>query len=64
MKRKPKHPDGCPYCHGNGDCYGQCDERFKAQVSMILAPIRKLGKQIRAAMAASRKAHKAGQEGK
>ncbi len=43
---KKKATGGCPYCHGSGDCYGQCDERFKAQVAMIVAPMRKLQKDL------------------
>lgn len=37
---------GCPYCKGAGDCYGQCDERFKAMVKMIAATLRRLNKGI------------------
>ncbi len=51
MKKRKPGEVGCPYCHGNGGCYGQCEERFKAQVKMIVAPLLKLRKEIRTALA-------------
>ncbi len=44
-----KITEGCPFCKGPGDCYGQCDARFKAMTEAIIKPLRKLQRDIKKA---------------
>lgn len=38
--------DGCQFCKGPGDCFGQCQERWGTMISEMLEPIKRLHKEI------------------